>query len=371
MPRNSTTYKLGGPKTFRRASTMILRKWGSNLQNIEKSMRAIYEPDGFSPSLEEKCLFWLKTGDYSIFTEEELMTLRVFLQTDQSGAEALIVAYDCVAGDYRQLFIHNVKPHVYVALKLFKDVWKRKMKEHGGLIEDLNMDEICNTSIAELKKNPYWKQLDLLIKDSDNWPLTERYYYLAKQTVHSANYGIEANTFRMNILEKSGGKIVVSKEDGTHFLATYRALFPEIPESNLRIAAQVKETRMLFNLHGHPYTITDYNVLEGNMKDYYAWPRQSTVAEITRIAFSQLQQFIESENKQWDILADTHDSYLLQCPLKDVIEAKAQMSLFMNQRLVSPVDGVEFSMRSESNCGMNWAPQKETNPLGLQELKWN
>ena len=98
------------------------------MQNIEKSKRGIYHSDGFNPHdpvLIQKCLYWLKTGDTDPFTDEELDTLRVLLQRDQSGAEALIVAYDSEPRDYRQLFIHNVKPHVYVALKLFKDVWAR------------------------------------------------------------------------------------------------------------------------------------------------------------------------------------------------------------------------------------------------------
>lgn len=676
--RNTTLYK-NKPKTFRRSSTKLLPEknkknvgWGTNLQNIEKSMREIYQPDGFVPEVKAKCKYWLETGDLSIFTEQELECIRCFAQTDQSGAEALIVAYDSPAGDYRKLFENKIKPHVYVAMKLFQSVWRKKMKEHGGLIEDFNMEEISNTPIPLLRQNPFWLELDKLIKSSDDWPITERYYYLAKQTCHcvdkttqiltrkgwqtvenykggeiavfdgssikfevpskwnvfefkgnllhftgdevdqavtpghkivnysnnklsllsadyakslsslrfptsafysggsvnlpswkikllvaiqadgywytdgtvrfrfvkqhkidrlkkilsegnisyefhyggltdtlssisectvkglenvcgffegkkewgawllnfslenlktlveelswwdgtytktylhkreeyitaisnnarwiktiahlvgkqgtinykdsvykiglnnrkfsrvkysgqfyyedkvycptvstgmfltrrnlkisitgnSANYGIEKNTFRMNILEKSGGKIVIPVEEADRFLNTYRSLFPEIPEGNRMIEKQVLETRVLYNMFGFPYQITDLHI-ENKMKEYYAWPRQSTVGEITRIAYTRMQEYIENERKKWDLLADTHDSYLTQFPLMDVKDIIQKQQEFINQRLVSPVDGTIFYMKSETNIGFNWSPKKEgKNDLGLREVKW-
>lgn len=379
--RNSCLYK-NTPKTFRRSSSKILgeknRKnvgWGTNLQNIEKGMRAIYEPDGMTPTPEfqSKCSYWLQTGDLSVFTQEELEKVRVFLQTDQSGAEALIVAYDCENKDYRQLFIHNVKPHVYVALKLFKEIWKTKALEHGLSISTDVIEELCVTPIGLLKHNPAWRDLDLLIKDSDNWSLKERYYYLAKQTCHSANYQIQKNTFRMNLLDKSGGKVVLSSEEADRFLMVYRALFPEIPERNLRVRQQVDETGLIFNMFGFPCHVTETNINEGKYMEYYAWGPQSTVGEITRIAFTNMQSHIESNRLAWDLLADTHDSFLVQCPLYEVTQCRTQMSTCMNQRLKSPIDGVEFSMKSETNIGFNWSPAKlkeKKNITGLQEVVW-
>jgi hypothetical protein len=370
--RLSTTYKLAGPKTFRRSSTKILGRWGTNVQNFEKSIRIICEPDGYQKESDEKCLHWLKTGETGHFTQEELEILRVFVQTDQAGAEALIVAYECDAADYRQLFIHNVKPHVYVAMKLFKDIWTKKMKEYGGLIEDFDIDILCATPIAKLKQNSSWRDLDLLIKSSDNWPLTERYYYLAKQTVHSSNYGIRWSNFIMNVLEKSGGKIVLTPTQGKYFLETYHSLFPEIEERNRRIGRQVEQGRMLFNIFGFPYTITDYNILDTKLKEYFAWSAQSSVGEITRIAVSRMQEFIEDRRKKWDFMVDCHDSMLHQCPIYEVQECIAKQKETMNQKLISPNDGSTFFMKSECNVGFNWSSYKpEVNELGLRELTWN
>ncbi len=338
------------------------------MQNIQKDKRGIYYPDGFNPhnpALVEKCKFFLKTGDTDVFTELELINLRVMAQCDQSGAEALIVAYDSEPKDYRQLFIHGVKPHVFVAMKLFKEVWAKKLEKLQGF----NIEVFDRTPIALLKQNPFWKDLDSLIKSTDNWAAHERYYYLAKQTCHSANYGIEAQTFRMNILEKSGGKISISIESADKFLKMYRSLFPEIVESNYRIEHQVEQTRILYNMFGHPYQITDYHL--DKMKEYYAWPRQSTVGEITRTAYCDLQEYIVSEHKQWDLLGDCHDSYLSQCPLFEIKELKKKKQEFMNIGFTSPVDGAPFRMKSEVNIGFNWGPyKKETNELGMQECGW-
>lgn len=342
--RNSTCYKLAGAKTFRLSSSKILGRYGGNLQNIEKSMREIYIPDDG----------------------------RKFCQVDQSGAEALIVAYLCEPADFRQLFINGVKPHVYVALRLFKDIWAKKMREARLTTADSNfdIDDIIATPIPLLKKNPFWKDLDLLIKDSDNWSLDERYYYLAKQTCHSGNYGITPPTFRMNILEKSGGKIVISKDDSERFIMTYNALFPELQEWHKRVRSQIQQCRMLFNLHGHPYTVTQYDINESHWKEYYAWIPQSTVGEITNIAYAGFQRYIEEEGKHWDLLANTHDSYLIQFPPDEEDEVVRKAKEFMEQRFVSPVDGAQFQMRSEAATGYNWRPYKEgKNELGLKEYR--
>lgn len=367
--RSSCTWKLSGTKTFRKGSTKILGHWGGNMQNYEKSLRKIYRPDGFTDTLKEKCLFWLQTGDLSVFTEEELLTINVFIQSDESGADALCVAYEAENKQFRQLFINAVKPHVYVALKLFSHVWKKKYKESGGLIEDLNIDEICDTPIKDLKKHPYWREIDALIKSSDNWSSSERYYYLAKQTCHSSNYGIEANTFRMNVLEKSSGKIYISNDDAKFFLESYRSWFPEIVERCRAIEQQIGKCGVIYNLFGHPYEITDYR-WEDKLKEYYAWSPQSTVGQIVTKAVIDFCRYAEENNKCWDFLNDCHDSYLTQGLLVDVKERRDKMREFMNVSLVSPIDGTKFSMKSEQRVGFNWSDEKLDNPLGLRELTW-
>ena len=190
-------------------------------------------------------------------------------------------------------------------------------------------------------------------------------------THNSANYGITEGRFILNILEKSGGKIVLTKDEGRHFLQTYRGLFPEIPERNERIKEQVKKHKLLYNLFGHPYIIRNENITEETYKEYYAWTAQSTVAEITRTAYCDMQEYIWDTNKRWDVLIDGHDSIVMQCPLREVKEADKQLETFMNIELTAPSDGTKFRMKSESMIGFNWGKKKgDSNPLGLQEPEW-
>ena len=344
--RNSTTYKLSGTKTFRLSSSKILGKWGGNLQNVEKALREIYIPD---------------EG-------------KKFVQVDQSGAEALITAYLCRNGNYRQLFLNNVKPHTYLAMQIFRDVWPKKMLEHRLITHDsgFNIDELIAAPINQLKHNPFWKPLSNLIKSSDDWPLTERYYYLGKQAEHSSNYDIQPPMFRMNVLEKSGGKIVISKEDSERFLATKHALFPEIKQDfHAGVRKQVEATKCLYNLHGHPYQITTYDIQETGWKELYAWVPQSTVGEITNNAYCAMQEFIEENGLQWDLLANTHDSYMLQCPIDEEFICAKKAVEFMCQELTSPFDGTKFAMKAEAASGFTWAPAKENkNQNGLREIKF-
>src|ERR1700722_1049563 len=327
MIRDSSSWVISGTKTFRLASRKVLKIYGGNLANIEKSMREIYVPDDG----------------------------KIFVQCDCAGAEALVVAYLCEAGQFRQLFLHGVKPHVFVALHIFKDIWAKKMKSIVGDMP-FNIDNIIKLPIASLKSAPFWKELDSLIKDSDNWSLDQRYYYLAKQTCHSANYGITAPTFRMNILEKSGGKINISKEDSERFLLTYHSLFPEIQEWHRRLKQQVDLSKVLYNLHGHPYTITSYTILESQWKELIAWIPQSTVGMITNIAYANYQDEIEARHLDFDLLVNCHDSYLLQCLIDETNECIKLAKQFMEQEFESPVDGVKFRMKSEVQVGMNWRP---------------
>ena len=88
--RNSSSSLLGGlKKTYKlEGGKQITGKvgWGSNVQNITKSLRRFFIPD---------------EG-------------KILVNVDQAGAEALIVAYLTKEGKYRKLFHHNVKPHSFI-----------------------------------------------------------------------------------------------------------------------------------------------------------------------------------------------------------------------------------------------------------------
>ena len=335
IKRNTTCYKTAGTETFRLASASLFGEIGSNLQNLEKSSRALYIPDAG----------------------------KIFVQVDQAGAEALIVAYLCKDGPLRELFKHGIKPHVYVALKLFHPQLRKEKPELKSVI-----DAALECPINKLKTLTDWKKLENLIKDTDNWEYSKRYYYLAKQTCHSGNYRIGAAMFQMNLLAKSGGKVVISKNDSEYFIGHYTgAIFPQIPAWWMDTESQVTKNKVLRNLQGFPRIITE-PINEKTFKELYAFVPQSTVGTITNMAVTDLYHYIAGNKLQWDILANTHDSYMTQCPVGEEVECARVMKLFIERELKSP-SGELFRMRSEAQAGYNWAPYKKgKNEKGLVEL---
>lgn len=382
LPRNSTDYVVARTDTFRLASRMITVKLthpardgkvGSNLQNVEGHLRRIYISDGWNPEDNDECFklaYYLEKGDLSIFSEEQLRRIKILIQIDQAGAEALIVAYLCRHGNFRELFLNNIKSHVYVALHVFADVWKQEMEQSGTDIK-CDIDALLNCEIKDIPSYPFWRQLDKLIKSSDKWPSERRYYYIAKQICHSSNYGIKAGMFQLNTLEKSKGRIVIAKKDAERYLATYHGLFGEIHEWHHIVERQISEFRVLYNLFGYPryFWYPSLEMDEYHLKSALAFIPQSTVGTITNIAFTMLQKKIEQEHLPWDLLANTHDSYMCQCPIGQEKECARVMMDIINMPFKAPSDGVLFNMKSEASYGFNWAKNDEkTNQLGLVEL---
>lgn len=320
IPRNTCMYQVGRTNSFRASSSAIFKIIGSNLQNVEAHMRRLYIPD---------------EG-------------KVFIQPDQDGAEARIVAYLTKKGKYRELFDNDIKVHSFVALHMFTDKWKMENK-------DIDYNALVACPISLLKNHPHWNTFNKLAKHSDNWPSKRRFYYLAKQTSHSANYGIRGPTFQMNVLEKSGGQIALTKKEADYFLSFYRNLFPEIPQWNMDVARQVHNTKILYNLFGHPREFTGCETSSSFDQEAYAFVPQSTVGELTHMAYRDIQLYIEKEKKDWDLLVNTHDGLLAQIPVEDEKEFSAKAEEAFGRELTSP-SGEKFRMKIEiKSNGKNWA----------------
>lgn len=339
--RNTTANKLGGTKTFRVAHKKKLKKWGTNLGNIEKSLREHYEADDG----------------------------KLLCQCDQSGADAFIVAYMMPATNaLRQLFLNGIKIHNYLSVA-FPEHWEKDYPQ---------VHAFGKVPIKDLREFPGWKDFAGAVAASDNNPPETRYYYLYKQTGHSSNYGIMAPTFVGNLMLKSGGAIRLSVAQGHKFIEGYHKLIPELRGFfHKYVAHQYKTTGKLYNFQGFPIHLTcKYN--ENEYTKIYDKIPQSTVACITHNAYIALQDFIEDNRLDWDILQNGHDAYVAQAPESEIMDLAKIMRKFMQQTLVNPW-GEELMMKAECSIGKNWGPRKEKklpdgsvkiiNPEGLVEVK--
>ncbi len=332
MPRSTTQYKLSGTTTFRLSSTKLLGRWGGNLQNIEKSARKRFVPDAG----------------------------KVFVQTDQAGAEALVVAHCMPATNkLRQLFDNKIKIHCYLAVA-FASQWEKEWPV---------VHEFRDIPINELKNHSQWPAFVKAVAKSDENPPATRYYYHYKMVAHSANYGIQANTFVENLLLKSKGAVCLTTKQGEAYLEGYHKLIPELRGYYHRwTARQYETTGILRNLQGYPIHLTR-RLHEHEYTKIHDKVPQSTVGTITNEAFTELQSYIEDNRLDWDLLANTHDSYMCQCPEGEVLVCAAKMKEYMERELTSPF-GEKFRMRSETQAGYNWSPAKDgSNINGLKEIK--
>lgn len=324
--RATTGWKLSGTKTFRLASAKWLNGVGTNLQNPSKGALKVFCAD---------------VG-------------KEFVQVDQAGAEALIVAYLTDKGGFRDLFLNGIKSHNYVALHLYIDIWTKYFSEARKWLL---------LSPADLKKEPRWKDYINLIKSNEH----AQRYYIAKKTCHAANYGMKFSTFVKAVLLDSGGTVVLTNDNAKRFLGIYHSLFPEIQRWHKETQEILFALRELRNLFGFPRKF--YGVFGDAMfREAFAFPPQSTVGTITNIAFEQMDKHIQARQPEWDLLNNKHDSILMQVPLGQGIEAGRLLSHYMEQHLISH-KGERFQMKSDCSIGLNWEKRSEYNPDGMEEVK--
>ncbi len=323
--RLTTGWKLAGTETFRLASSKLLGFYGTNLQNPSPSLMACIIPeDGY-----------------------------VFLQGDQSGAEALIVAMEAPYGKFRQLFENNIKPHSYMALQIFTDKFRGEAPA-------------SRYKFIEPKLLATYPELKALLKTIKN---ADREYALGKMVIHAKNYDMKFRTFMINTLERSEGQIVLTAAQSKSFLDTHEATFPEIIELQSMIRGRLAATRTLRNLFGFPRRFEQL-WSDNLLRKAYAFIPQSTVGTITNIAFTEIHHYIKKHNLPWIILNNKHDSILLEVP--DADEHKQHGAEILRKGLerdLTSTTGVEYKMKSEIAIGHNWAKYHEkTNQHGMKEV---
>lgn len=325
-PRYTGAFRCAGTRSFRLASGKFF-DFGGNVQNPVKPLLQCLEA----------------RAGYS------------FLQPDQSGAEALIVAYLCRPGRYRALFRAGIKPHVFLALHIF-----RRAEWFIGLplTSKEYLEELDPEKLARL---PGWKELDKRIKNSDYDPA--RPYFCGKRVAHARAYKMGWFTFMINLLKDTHGELVIDAKEAKRLLAVYDELFPEVLEWQQEIINEVRENRVLCNLFGFP---REFNRIftDGYEREAISFKPQSTVGCITHEAVIKV--------TRWPALNNKHDSALWEVRDEEIPEAAPIIGNAMKIELTGR-DGVKFRMGSSLKIGKNWADALPdgTNPLGMKEYEFN
>lgn len=343
--RATTCYLIGGTDTFRPSSQAILRfrpdpGYGTNIQNWDKVKRYL-------------CIADAK---------------KLLGQSDQSGADALVYSYLCRRGNFRKLFENRIKPHNYIALKVFENQWR-------NIFDSQVVKDACTTKIEDLPKLSGWKELQEFVASSDDWPGEKRYYYIGKKLIHAFDYGMKAPTMSQQIITETAGLVVIPERACNVFLGMMNELLPEVVEHQQEVEDEIKRTRVLHNLFGYARRFHQPHS-EELWRAGYIFNPQSTVATITNVAITELQNEIENGNKilnenHFDILQMGFDSILWQADDNENILSVAKLvQTSLAKQFKSPVDGAIFTMGSSTGIGKNWGPfDTNKNPFGLKNVK--
>lgn len=322
----TTSWKPTGTKSFRLAAAQfVIDKSGGNAQNPDKLFMMCVEP---------------RPGN-------------VFVQADQSGAESKIVAFECEAGRFRSIVDLGMKPHVYVALQIFRHKFRGEFDEARYWAVDPKV----------LVTYPEWKKLEKTIKNST------MEYQLGKKVVHARNYSMGYKTYKDNVLTESHGDIVLSAAEAKYHLQTHEILFPEIILFQERIKQELHANRFLFNLFGHPRRFEKR--MTGDVeREALSFIPQSTVGEITNRACVTLQEYIDGSGKagRWHFANNKHDSLMAEVPEEDGMECAKLLVSLLSVPLTSTT-GLKYSMGAEVSIGRNWGKyHEEHNPHGMNEV---
>ena len=314
----SCSYKLAGTNTFRLSSAALLGRWGSNSQNIKRENRSII----------------IARPGYRL------------CQRDQAGAEAKIVAYECPRGNFQLMFELGIKPHTRLAMRIFA----RKF----------DCEDLVRLPLEDLAAHPKWKE------KSKEIAKTKREYPIGKMTRHAMSYGEGPNTLRYSCLEQSGGTLVISAAESKLFLEEAVQDTPEIVDYQQEIQLRLKNERTLRNLFGFPREFFQ-RYTDQLLRQALAFIPQSTVGCITNIAFTRLQSYIEQNDLAWNLLANTHDSILCECPIGQ--EDHCLEALKFLEMALTSTRGYKYKMGTEASVGFNWGKKSPDNPRGMEEVK--
>ena len=281
----------------------------------------------------------------------------VLLEVDKRQAEWVVVAYASNDANMIQAVKDGLDVHVHTAHLMFNlpvEIVEYEAKVVG---HETNPDRV-----KEVRLNDEY----LSKVFSENWPRTMSLRQCGKKSNHGLNYDEGYVNFSLiNEMEQREGKRIVT---------LYHEIYPGIQKYYETVKRQLQKDRTLLNCFGRKvYFMGEW----GNdlWKSAYSMIPQSTVVDSLNQGMVKIYHD-KKITKEWnvDILAQVHDSILLQVPLS-LANDEEMFSFFLEKiyGYVSPTctyNGNEFQIATDSKVGTNWgAYHKVTNPSGMREYK--
>lgn len=279
----------------------------------------------------------------------------VMLEVDKRQAEWVVVAY--ASGDVNMLSAieKGIDVHAHTASLMFNvpiDFVKYEAKLLGHTTD---VDRI-----KELRASD-----GTLSSQTVQWPRTMSLRQCGKKSNHGLNYAEGYKNFALiNEIEESESKRIVS---------LYHKIYPGIRLWYEHIQKLLRDDRTLTNCFGRKVRFME-EWGEPLFKSAYSMIPQSTVVDSLNKGMVRIYNDLElTQLFNIDILAQVHDSILMQIPLT-VAGNEEQFTHLLTKinDYVSPsmtYNSRSFTIATDAKVGFNWGEvNAETNPLGMTDL---
>lgn len=329
------SYNPRGTKFGRLSSSSTVFGTGTNLQNLPQEFKKFLVAD-------EGYVFW---------------------EVDKRQAEWVVVAYLANDAAMIRAIEHGLDVHTYTAQMMFN--LDKEIIEHDYKVVGSNTDAEL---IANLRRAD-----DRLNSGSSRLPRTMSGRQAGKKSNHGLNYDEGYNKFALiNEME-----IVEAKR----LIELYHRIYPGIRQTyHESVKRQLQRDRCLTNCFGRKVRFLDAWGPDLWKAGYSMLPQSTVVDSLNKgmVSIYGNDWLTGGEGYQAgggiDLLAQTHDSILLQVPLEWFRnEGAFAGALDLVYNAVSPeleYNGRKFKIATDSKLGLNWGGfNKDTNPKGMREMK--
>lgn len=322
------SYNPRGTKFGRLSSSETIFETGTNMQNLPEEFKSFLVAD-------DNCMF---------------------IEIDKSQAEWVVVAYD--SGDEAMIrAIEEGKDvHVYTASRMF-GVPESIIRAEDELVGHENdPDRIAQLRATISDLGPYLS----------NWlPRTMSMRQCGKKSNHGLNYD---ETYRMFSLINE-----ITEKESKVIIDFYHTTYPGIKKWYSRIQSELQSGRVLTNCFGRKCRFLNKWGPE-LFKAAYSYNPQSTVGELVNRGIILSYNDPNPALDNFEGLAQTHDSYLLQAEVKgpesfwQIADGIQLVCAHLNPLLET--HGREFHIKSDMKIGLNWGSNHpEDNPEGMTKVK--
>lgn len=314
--RMRATFNIAGTNTGRLSSSMSEFGTGTNLQNVDRSLRSIFIPD---PGMK-------------------------------------FVNVDLEQGDSRNMGA--------MMWDIFHDT-------HGPAFAGSYLDACESADLHTTVCRMTWKNLEWSnpLDQNHDRQVAEQLFYrkdsyrqVAKKLGHGTNYGGQPPTMAMHT--KMPVKIIGA------FQSSYFSSFPVIPAYHEWVRVQLKEYSCLRTLHNRRRYFFGRSTDPKTINEAIAYPSQSMTADAVNKAMLQIWRSERINSIQ--LLCQVHDSLLFQVPY-ELCDELVPYILEKTKVYLNLKGGREFFVPNEAKVGWNWGDwdkrEPEANPNGLKVWK--